>query len=102
MVSFYDAFINPSEGNVTIIVEYMDGGSLQDIVDTGGCNSESVLANISWRLLQVAFVLPGLRRRPKSQSHACSLGRVLPSFILGAKFTVISSREICLSTTSVT
>jgi len=53
VVSFYDAFINPAEGNVTIIVEYMDGGSLQDIVDTGGCGSESVLANISWRLLQV-------------------------------------------------
>jgi serine/threonine protein kinase len=29
----------------------MDGGSLQDIVDTGGCDCESVLANISFRVL---------------------------------------------------
>ena len=29
----------------------MDGGSLQDILDTGGCDSESVLANICYRLI---------------------------------------------------
>lgn len=52
VVSFYDAFISPADGNVSIVMEYMDGGSLQDIVDTGGVTSESVLANISWRLLQ--------------------------------------------------
>jgi len=35
----------------------MDGGSLQDIVDTGGCNLESVLANISYRfLLGIDFI----------------------------------------------
>ena len=84
VVAFYDAFANPQvrapqrpprhrsggvwcpvyvrvprvqEGSITIIVEYMDGGSLQDIVDTGGCQSEPVLANISWRVLQgLAFL----------------------------------------------
>ncbi|KAJ0412274.1 hypothetical protein ATCC90586_006660 [Pythium insidiosum] len=30
----------------------MDGGSLQDIVETGGCKSESVLAKISYRVLK--------------------------------------------------
>ena len=29
MVAFYDAFTDPSEGTISIIVEYMDGGSLQ-------------------------------------------------------------------------
>lgn len=29
VVSFYDAFINPTEGNVSLVMEYMDGGSLQ-------------------------------------------------------------------------
>ena len=53
IVCLYDAFMNPNEGNVSIVVEYMDGGSLQDIVDTGGCTSESVLANISYRVLKV-------------------------------------------------
>lgn len=52
IVCLYDAFMNPNEGNVSIVVEYMDGGSLQDIVDTGGCTSESVLANISYRVLK--------------------------------------------------
>ncbi|RHY32485.1 hypothetical protein DYB32_002521 [Aphanomyces invadans] len=53
IVCLYDAFMNPNEGNVSIVVEYMDGGSLQDIVDTGGCTSEPVLANISYRVLKV-------------------------------------------------
>ena len=35
IVSFFDAFINPEEGNTSMVVEYMDGGSLQDIIDTG-------------------------------------------------------------------
>ncbi|EQC29673.1 STE/STE7 protein kinase, variant [Saprolegnia diclina VS20] len=52
IVCLYDAFMNPNEGNVSIVVEYMDGGSLQDIVDTGGCTSESVLANIAFRVLK--------------------------------------------------
>ena len=57
IVAFHDAFINPDEGNISIVVEYMDGGSLQDIVDTGGCDNESVLANISYQvLLGLAFV----------------------------------------------
>jgi serine/threonine protein kinase len=29
----------------------MDGGSLQDIVDTGGCSNEQVLASISCQIL---------------------------------------------------
>ncbi|CAK4096344.1 unnamed protein product [Aphanomyces euteiches] len=55
IVCLYDAYMNPNEGNVSIVVEYMDGGSLQDIVDTGGCTSESVLANISYRVLKVGL-----------------------------------------------
>ncbi|KAG6974314.1 hypothetical protein JG688_00003126 [Phytophthora aleatoria] len=57
LVCLYDAFMNPNEGNVSIVVEYMDGGSLQDIADTGGCTSEVVLANISFRVLKgLAFL----------------------------------------------
>ena len=33
MVSLYDAFANMGEGTVALMVEYMDGGSLQDVVD---------------------------------------------------------------------
>ena len=51
IVSLYDAYMDPNSGDINIIVEYMDGGSLQDIVDTGGCDCESVLSNISFRIL---------------------------------------------------
>ena len=51
IVNFYDAFIDPGEGSISILVEYMDGGSLQDVVDSGGCAHETVLANMAWRIL---------------------------------------------------
>ena len=51
IVSMYDAYMDKKEQSVTLVVEYMDGGSLQDIVDTGGCDCEPVLANISARVL---------------------------------------------------
>lgn len=47
IVDFYDAFSNVEEGGVALMMEYMDGGSLQDIADTGGCDDEGVLANIA-------------------------------------------------------
>lgn len=84
-MSFYDAFTDPAEGTLNFVMEYMDGGSLevcdvvslalrftprhacscspllfvvpQDIVETGGCSSESALANISWRILKVRSTL---------------------------------------------
>ena len=49
-MSFHDAFINPDEGNISIVLEYMDGGSLQDIVDTGGCPQE-----VCWQMYPIEF-----------------------------------------------
>jgi len=57
VVSFFDAYMNTTAGSVSIVMEHMDGGSLQDIVDTGGCPNESVLKNISFRVLKgLAFI----------------------------------------------
>ena len=36
---------------VNLVVEYMDGGSLQDVVDNGGCRDEEVLADIAHQVL---------------------------------------------------
>jgi serine/threonine protein kinase len=36
---------------VNLIVEYMDGGSLQDVVDAGSCLDEEVLADIAYQVL---------------------------------------------------
>ena len=51
IVNFHDAFVDPREGSISVLMEYMDGGSLQDIVESGGCPHETVLANIAWRVL---------------------------------------------------
>ena len=39
--------MQPDRGVLSLVLEYMDGGSLQDIVDTGGCAEESVLSHIA-------------------------------------------------------
>ena len=51
MLSLYDAFTNPKSGMVNLVVEYMDGGSLQDLVMHGGCADEEVLADIAYQVL---------------------------------------------------
>lgn len=75
IVSFYDVFSDPARGTVcssvplsmhvplsltsylyvlqvNMIVEYMDGGSLEDLVQAGGCDDEAVLASIASHVLQ--------------------------------------------------
>jgi serine/threonine protein kinase len=37
---------------VSLMIEYMDGGSLEDIVDQGGCDDEPTLANIAIQALK--------------------------------------------------
>lgn len=51
IVDFYDAFSNLEDGGVALMMELMDGGSLQDIVDAGGCASEDTLASIAFQAL---------------------------------------------------
>jgi len=51
IVDFYDAFSNIDEGDVALMMEYMDGGSLQDIVVEGGCDNETTLASIAAQAL---------------------------------------------------
>lgn len=53
IVSFYDAFADAKHGCLTLVVEYMNGGSLQDLlVDRGGCGSEDILAHVAYNVLQ--------------------------------------------------
>jgi serine/threonine protein kinase len=51
IVSFYDAFMTPRENILSFVMEYMDGGSLQHVVDNGGIQDEKVLAMISFQVL---------------------------------------------------
>ena len=51
ILNFYDAFVNTETGTLSLVLEYMDAGSLQDLVDAGASMDESVLANIAYRVI---------------------------------------------------
>jgi serine/threonine protein kinase len=56
VVKFYDAFADTEAGRVGIVMEYMGGGSLEDLVKAGGCQDEGNLANMSAQILKVALL----------------------------------------------
>lgn len=58
LVIFYDAYTNPEIGSVSIVLEYMDGGSLEDCMQAAeGLVSESEIANLAfWVLKGLAFL----------------------------------------------
>ncbi|GLD95812.1 hypothetical protein PINS_up004490 [Pythium insidiosum] len=59
LVVFYDAFTNPEAGTVSIVLEYMDGGSLEDSMQSspGRYQSEKELANVARCVLKgLAFL----------------------------------------------
>jgi hypothetical protein len=47
LLSLFNAFVNVKNGMVCLVMEYMDGGSLDDLVKNGGCNDEYVLSDIA-------------------------------------------------------
>lgn len=52
LLSMYNAFVDPRSGLVNLVIEYMDGGSLQDLVNYGGCQNEGVLRDIAGQTLE--------------------------------------------------
>lgn len=51
ILSLYNAFVDPKSGLINLVIEYMDGGSLEDLVRQGGCKDEQVLADIARQTL---------------------------------------------------
>ncbi len=51
VLSLYNAFVDPKSGMINLVIEYMDGGSLEDLVKQGGCDDERVLADIAFQTL---------------------------------------------------
>lgn len=49
ILSLYNAFVDPRSGMINLVIEYMDGGSLEDLVQQGGCRDEKVLADIAYQ-----------------------------------------------------
>ena len=56
IVDFYDAFVKYDDGGVALMMEYMDGGSLQDIVGEGSMDEEPTLASIAHQGLIVGIL----------------------------------------------
>ncbi|ETV78257.1 serine/threonine protein kinase, variant 1 [Aphanomyces astaci] len=57
LVMFYDAFTNPEIGSVSIVLEYMDGGSLEDILHSRTPCAEPTIAAIATSVLKgLAFL----------------------------------------------
>lgn len=52
VVRFYDAFSEVEQGRVGIVMEYLGGGSLEDLVKAGGCQDEGHLANMAAQMLK--------------------------------------------------
>lgn len=50
LVIFYDAFTNPEAGSVSIVLEYMDGGSMEDCMHAmnGSGAPEAAIANLAY------------------------------------------------------
>eukprot|EP01138_Halocafeteria_seosinensis_P014612 gb/GECG01014917.1/.p1 GENE.gb/GECG01014917.1/~~gb/GECG01014917.1/.p1 ORF type:complete len:1321 (+),score=217.69 gb/GECG01014917.1/:1-3963(+) len=52
IVKFFDAYSIPSSGQVAIVMEYMGGGSWEDLVDRGGIQDEEQLSSMGGQILQ--------------------------------------------------
>jgi serine/threonine protein kinase len=53
VVSFYDAFFN--EGNIYVALEYMDAGSLADVLAKSGPIPENIIAKIAVQVRTFVF-----------------------------------------------
>eukprot|EP01041_Mallomonas_annulata_P001388 gene1388-2673_t len=52
VLSMYDAFIDTRACKINLVMEVMDGGSLQDLVQNGGTKDEHVLADIAYQVIK--------------------------------------------------
>ncbi|XP_020520748.1 mitogen-activated protein kinase kinase 3 isoform X2 [Amborella trichopoda] len=61
LVEFHGAFYSPDSGQISIALEYMDGGSLADVLRVHKFISEPILASMVQRLLQGLNYLHSVR-----------------------------------------
>ena len=52
---------NPYDGTLSLCLDYMDGGSLQDVMKMGGCDNENILRGISVQVCAGLDFLHGMR-----------------------------------------
>jgi hypothetical protein len=81
IVKLLEVYPNPRDGTISMCLEYMNGGSLQEVVRAGGCQNEDVLAGIA------AMILTGIAHlHSRRQLHRdIKPGNILLSSILSAE-----------------
>jgi hypothetical protein len=52
IVRLLEVYNNPRDGTISMCLEYMDGGSLQEVVKRGGCQNELILRQISLHIVK--------------------------------------------------
>jgi hypothetical protein len=57
IVGFYDAYIDPESGAVSLILEYMNGGSIQKTLDSGNTYDEDCVAVLVYSVLKALVEL---------------------------------------------
>lgn len=60
LVEFYGAFYTPDSGQISIALEYMDGGSLADIIKIRKSIPEPILSSMVQKLLHVRTLVQHL------------------------------------------
>ena len=51
VVSLYDAILS-KQGDLTLVMEYLNGGSLEDVIKYGGCDHEPTVAHVAYDILK--------------------------------------------------
>jgi serine/threonine protein kinase len=101
LVEFYGAFYSPDSGQISIALEYMDGGSLADIVRTKKFIPEPILSVITRKVLQVnTAIYSEFCILPRTLTRSLTLSRfqgdVLMWFFEGF-FTDLHNKFTCTS-----
>ena len=52
IVDFYDAYVDKQRDCVSLVMQYMSAGSMQDVVLGGGCTSEAILSRMAYCILK--------------------------------------------------
>jgi hypothetical protein len=84
IVNLLEVYPNPRDGTISMCLEYMNGGSLQEVVRSGGCQNEDVLAGLSTMILTGIAHLHSKRQlhrdiKPGNILLNCEEDRTLPA-----------------------
>jgi serine/threonine protein kinase len=51
-IKIFNEYVNNPEGYISLVIEYMQGFSLQDILENVGCLNESIICKMAIQIIQ--------------------------------------------------